>query len=142
MKVFQSFNLLPKLTAQKNVELPMIYAGINAKERKRRADEALERVNLVDRAAHKPSELSGGQKQRVAIARALVNSPAILLADEPTGNLDSTTSGEIMNLLTRLNNEGVTIILVTHENDIASYTRRIIRFRDGQIIQDNVTLNK
>lgn len=134
--VFQSFNLLPKLTAQKNVELPMMYAGVSMEERRMRAEKALEHVGLSDRADHKPNELSGGQRQRVAIARALVNTPSIILADEPTGNLDSNSGEEIMELFRQLNNEGTTIILVTHELDIAMHTNRIITFRDGQIKSD------
>lgn len=134
--VFQSFNLLPRMTALQNVELPMIYAGIGKKERIERAKEALERVSLIDRMNHKPNELSGGQKQRVAIARALVNKPAIILADEPTGNLDSASGAEIIAVFQDLNREGVTIVLVTHEYDIALHTKRIIRFRDGMLIDD------
>lgn len=134
--VFQSFNLLPRFNALHNVELPMIYSGIHQKERKERAILALDKVGLKDRMHHKPNEMSGGQKQRVAIARALVNEPAILLADEPTGNLDSSSSEEIMAIFQQLNNEGVTIILVTHELDIASHTHRIIRFYDGKLDSD------
>lgn len=134
--VFQSFNLLPKLTAIENVELPLVYAGIPHKERRRRANEALERMGLAQRIHHKPQELSGGQQQRVAIARALVSRPRFILADEPTGNLDSRSGAEIMGVFQELNRQGITIILVTHEEDIASYTRRIIRFLDGRIISD------
>lgn len=134
--VFQSFNLLPRTSALKNVELPMMYAGVGGRERRERALEALKRVGLEDRVEHKPNELSGGQKQRVAIARALVNNPAIILADEPTGNLDSKSTEEVMELFKKLNDEGVTIIIVTHEQEIAEETKRIITFRDGEIIFD------
>ena len=135
--VFQGFNLLSRTTALENVELPLIYAGIGAKERHRRSREALERVGLGERIDHVPSQLSGGQQQRVAIARALVNNPAILLADEPTGNLDSRTSVEIMQVFQTLNEtDNLTIILVTHEPDIADYARRIITFRDGHVTRD------
>lgn len=134
--VFQSFNLIPRTSALKNVELPMIYAKIGGKERQQRAKELLEKVGLGDRLDHMPNEISGGQKQRIAIARALANKPAILLADEPTGNLDSASSVEIMDLFTQLNNEGVTVIVVTHEDDIAEFTKRVIRFKDGYIIED------
>jgi len=136
--VFQSFNLLPKLTALENVELPMVYAGVGGKERRERAMEALRKVGLEDRVQHKPNELSGGQKQRVAIARALVNDPAILLADEPTGNLDSRSGEEIMGIFQDLNKEGATIVMVTHEPEIAAYTKRIVTFRDGEIISDEM----
>lgn len=134
--VFQSFNLLPRTSAVKNVELPMMYAGISRKERRERALEALGKVGLSERIEHKPNELSGGQKQRVAVARALVNNPAIILADEPTGNLDSKSTQEVMDLFKKLNNEGVTILIVTHEQDIAEQTKRIVAFRDGEIISD------
>lgn len=134
--VFQAFNLLAKLTILENVEVPMMYAGVKPKERRERALAALERVGLGDRVKHKPNEISGGQKQRVAIARALVNRPAILLADEPTGNLDSKSSLEIMRIFQELNNEGVTVVMVTHEPDIAAFTKRKVVFRDGRIIQD------
>lgn len=136
--VFQSFNLLPRITAIQNVELPMIYAGIGKKERRKKAFDALERVSLADRMNHKPNELSGGQKQRVAIARALVNTPAIILADEPTGNLDSSSGEDIMAVFQELNREGVTIVLVTHEPDIAQHTRRVVKFRDGLLTTDEM----
>ncbi len=136
--VFQAFNLLPKLTAIKNVELPMMYAGASKAEREKKAKWALGRVGLENRMHHRPNEMSGGQKQRVAIARALVNEPAILLADEPTGNLDSASSEEIMGIFQELNNEGVTIVMVTHEPDIAMHTKRNIVFKDGNIISDNI----
>ena len=134
--VFQTFNLLPRATALHNVELPLIYAGMPAKERRNRAAHILEQVGLADRMEHRPSELSGGQRQRVAVARALVNSPAILLADEPTGNLDSVTSEEIMALFGDLHASGQTIILVTHERDIAAHAHRMITLRDGVIESD------
>ena len=135
--VFQQFNLLSRTTALENVELPTLYAGIPPEERSKRAKESLERVGLADRAMHHPSQLSGGQQQRVAIARALVNKPAILLADEPTGNLDSRTSVEIMDILQRLNeDEGLTVVLVTHEPDIANYSQRALEFRDGKMRKD------
>lgn len=140
--VFQSFNLLPRLTALGNVELPMIYAGIPGAKRLQKAKEALEKVGLGDRMHHRPNELSGGQKQRVAIARALVNNPAILLADEPTGNLDSKSSIEIMDIFESLNKEGVTIVMVTHEAEIAAHTKRNVVFRDGEIISDNPVENR
>lgn len=140
--VFQAFNLLPRLTALGNVELPMVYAGISGSQRLQKAKEALERVGLSDRIHHKPNELSGGQKQRVAIARALVNSPAILLADEPTGNLDTKSSIEIMDIFESLNAEGVTIVMVTHEADIAAHTKRNVVFRDGEIISDKPVENR
>jgi len=136
--VFQTFNLLPRATALHNVELPLVYAGVPAKERQERARAALEKVELTNRMTHKPSELSGGQRQRVAIARALVNNPSILLADEPTGNLDSKTGLEIMGLFDRLHRAGNTIVLVTHEADVAAYARRIISIRDGQVEKDVV----
>jgi putative ABC transport system ATP-binding protein len=134
--VFQTFNLLPRATALHNVELPLIYAGVSAKERRRRAEEKLALVGLADRVDHKPPEMSGGQRQRVAIARALVNDPALLLADEPTGNLDSVTSSDIMSQLTALNKEGQTIVLVTHEHDIADYAKRQVHLKDGVIERD------
>jgi putative ABC transport system ATP-binding protein len=134
--VFQTFNLLPRATALHNVELPLIYNGTPAEERVQRARKALEMVDLADRMMHRPNELSGGQRQRVAIARALVNSPSILLADEPTGNLDSQTGIEIMGVLDRLHQQGNTIILVTHEHDIAAHAHRIIHLRDGKIESD------
>jgi putative ABC transport system ATP-binding protein len=134
--VFQTFNLLPKLSAQENVALPLVYAGIARKARMAQAAEVLAAVGLADRMTHKPNELSGGQRQRVAVARALINHPAILLADEPTGNLDSKTSYEIMALMDELHAKGHTIILVTHEEDIAKYARRVVRLRDGVIESD------
>jgi putative ABC transport system ATP-binding protein len=134
--VFQTFNLLPRASALHNVELPLVYAGISAADRKRRAIEALERVQLADRMHHRPNELSGGQRQRVAIARALVNRPAILLADEPTGNLDSKTSEEIMRVFEELASSGQTVIMVTHEADIAAHARRVVVLRDGRIASD------
>jgi len=134
--VFQAFNLLPRITCLRNVELPMIYAGVKEKARKRRAMEALEKVGLANRAHHLPSEISGGQRQRVAIARALVNNPSIIMADEPTGNLDSRSGEEIMGIFQELNREGVTIILVTHEPEIAKHTQRILYFRDGKLKDD------
>ncbi|WP_281280773.1 ABC transporter ATP-binding protein [Fodinibius sediminis] len=134
--VFQTFNLLPRTDCISNVELPLIYSGIKTAERRERASKTLERVGLGDRIDHKPNELSGGQRQRVAIARALVNNPSILLADEPTGNLDTQTGGEIMMLFEELYRMGNTILLVTHEDDIAEHARRIIRLRDGKIESD------
>jgi putative ABC transport system ATP-binding protein len=134
--VFQTFNLLARATALHNVELPLIYAGVTGKVRSQRANEALDKVELSERKMHRPNELSGGQRQRVAIARALVNSPSILLADEPTGNLDSKTGEEIMRLFARLHEQGNTIILVTHEPDVAANAARVIHIRDGQVEKD------
>ncbi len=136
--VFQQFNLLPRLTAAENVALPLIYAGIGRKERTERAMEALKKVALADRSHHKPNEMSGGQIQRVAIARALVNNPSLLLADEPTGNLDSKTSAEVMEIFSHIQAGGNTVVLVTHEEDIAEYAKRIVRLRDGNIESDNL----
>jgi putative ABC transport system ATP-binding protein len=135
--VFQTFNLLPRATALQNVELPLVYAGVSSGERKKRAASALERVQLAERMTHKPNELSGGQRQRVAIARALVNEPSILLADEPTGNLDSQTSEEIMRVFESLAQQGQTVIMVTHEPDIAAHARRVVVLRDGVIASDD-----
>ena len=134
--VFQQFNLLPRLTAWENVALPLIYAGVNKKDREERARDILDKVGLADRAHHKPNELSGGQSQRVAIARALINNPSIILADEPTGNLDTKTSEEIMELFGQIHEQGNTVMLVTHEEDIANFTRRIVRIRDGVVESD------
>lgn len=138
--VFQQFNLLPRLNAWENVATPLIYAGIGKKEREERARAMLEKVGLSERAHHKPNELSGGQSQRVAIARALINNPSIILADEPTGNLDSTTSIEIMELFKAIHHQGNTVILVTHEEDIANHTKRIIRIKDGKVASDQSVL--
>ncbi len=139
--VFQTFNLLPRMTARRNVELPLIYSGAADKERKRKTDEALEKVELTDRANHKPNELSGGQRQRVAIARALVNNPSIIFADEPTGNLDSRTGLAIIALFQKLHREGATIVMVTHEMDIALHGSRIIHLKDGRIVGDEIIKN-
>lgn len=137
--VFQQFNLLPRLTAWENVALPLIYAGAGKAEREQRAKAMLEKVGLGDRSHHKPNELSGGQSQRVAIARALINNPSLLLADEPTGNLDTKTSVEIMDLFSKIHEQGNTIVLVTHEEDIANFTNRIVRIRDGVVESDKHT---
>lgn len=134
--VFQTFNLLPRADVFHNVELPMVYSGMSSARRKKMAEEAIEKVGLTDRMKHRPSELSGGQRQRVAIARALVNNPSIILADEPTGNLDSSTGAEIMVIFDQLNRSGNTIILVTHESDIAMHARRVIKLKDGMIESD------
>ena len=134
--MFQSFNLLPRLTALENVELPMIYGGVLPNERRNRASELLERVGLGDRIGHRPTQLSGGQQQRVAIARALAGAPALLLADEPTGALDTNTGKEILELFGQLNREGATVVLVTHDHDVAAATRRTIEMRDGKIVSD------
>ncbi|HAH96650.1 MAG TPA: macrolide ABC transporter ATP-binding protein [Firmicutes bacterium] len=141
--VFQSYNLLPRLDAIHNVELPLIYAGVGLAERKERALAALERVGLTERAKHRPVELSGGQQQRVAIARALINEPKLILADEPTGNLDTASSLEIMQIFQELNERrGITVIIVTHEEDIAAFSKRILRFRDGLLIEDAPVVGK
>jgi putative ABC transport system ATP-binding protein len=139
--VFQGFNLLSQASARSNVELPMIYAGLSKEQREHRARQALHLVGLGSRMEHKPAQLSGGQQQRVAIARALVNSPSLLLADEPTGNLDSRTSVEIMAVLQALNRQGLTIVMVTHEPDIAEYTTRQVIFRDGRLVRDEPVAN-
>jgi putative ABC transport system ATP-binding protein len=136
--VFQTFNLLPRASALHNVELPLIYAGVNGRVRRQQAARALERVGLADRMEHKPNELSGGQRQRVAIARALVNDPSILLADEPTGNLDSSTSSEIMAVFDELYHQGQTVVMVTHEADIAAHARRVVTLLDGVVHSDTV----
>lgn len=132
--VFQAFNLLPRMSILENVELPMIYSGMPYKERRDKALEALRKVGLEDRVKHKPTEISGGQKQRVAIARAIVNSPSVIMADEPTGNLDTKSTNEIIKIFQDLNDEGATIIIVTHEPDVAKYTKKIVMFRDGEIV--------
>ena len=134
--VFQSFNLIPRTSALENVELPLTYAGVKPKDRRRRALDALDAVGLGDRADHVPSELSGGQQQRAAVARALVSDPALLLADEPTGNLDSASTAEVMALFARLNGEGRTVVLITHEHEVALFARRVVRLRDGRIVSD------
>jgi len=140
--VFQTFNLLPRATALHNVELPLVYGGVNSKERRQRAMDALDRVGLGDRVGHRPNELSGGQRQRVAIARALVNRPALLLADEPTGNLDSTTSDELMQVFQQLHDEGQTIIMVTHEPSIAAHAHRVVVLKDGRVESDRLNQSK
>ena len=136
--VFQTFNLLPKLNAMENVELPLIYAGMKLEQRRKKAAELLETVGLKERMFHKPSELSGGQSQRVAIARSLANDPSILLADEPTGNLDSKSGDEIIHLFTELNGRGITMIIVTHDQEIASHSKRIVRLKDGLVVSDDL----
>jgi putative ABC transport system ATP-binding protein len=139
--IFQTFNLLPRMTALDNVALPLVYSGLSKKRRIEKALDVLDKVGLSDRVEHKPNELSGGQRQRVAIARALVNDPAIILADEPTGNLDSKTSHEIMDIFTKIHEAGNTIILVTHEHDISNFARRVIRLVDGQVAVDKMNLS-
>ena len=136
--VFQAFNLLPRITVLKNVELPMVYGGVPPKERRERALSALEKVGLTYRVNHRPNEISGGQKQRVAIARAIVNNPAVIMADEPTGNLDTKSSIEIMKIFQKLNNEGATVVMVTHEDTIAQSAKRVVKFLDGEIIDDHL----
>ena len=135
--IFQSFNLMPRMTILENVELPMVYANVPKKERRERALKALDRVGLSDRVKHRPNEISGGQKQRVAIARAIVNQPSVLMADEPTGNLDSKTTLEIMRIFQEINAEGTTVVMVTHEPEVAEYTKRMVLFRDGEIQDDH-----
>lgn len=137
--VFQQFHLLPQLSAMENVMLPMVYAGVPTKERQERAAEALTRVGLANRLNNKPTQLSGGQQQRVAIARAIVNRPVLLLADEPTGALDSHTTQEVLNIFTELNDSGITVVMVTHEPEVARQTKRIVWFRDGQVLHDHMT---
>ena len=139
--VFQSFNLIPRTTALRNVELPLVYAGVRSKERRHRAEEALAMVGLAPRAHHLPSELSGGQQQRAAVARAIVSNPVLVLADEPTGNLDSTASAEVLAVFDRLNDSGRTVVLITHEQDVASHATRVIRLRDGEVVEDYRTLS-
>jgi putative ABC transport system ATP-binding protein len=140
--VFQSFNLLPRMSILENVELPMIYGGIDSKVRRKKAMDALEKVGLANWIKHKPNEISGGQKQRVAIARAIVNNPDVIMADEPTGNLDSIVTAEILRIFQQLNEEGSTIIMVTHESEVAQYTKKIVRFSDGKIVSDSMVLNR
>lgn len=140
--VFQSFNLMPRMSILENVALPLVYASVKPKERKERALAALERVGLSNRVKHKPNEISGGQKQRVAIARAIVNEPSVLMADEPTGNLDSKTTVDIMRIFQELNAEGTTIVMVTHEPEVALYTKRIVTFRDGALVNDQLQQQK
>ena len=140
--VFQAFNLLPKMSILENVELPLVYAGLNQKDRRKRAIEALEKVGLANKLKNKPTEISGGQKQRVAIARAIAGNPSVIMADEPTGNLDTKSTFEIMKIFQDLNDEGVTIIMVTHEPDVAKYTKRIVMVKDGSIVEDKEVENR
>lgn len=140
--VFQSFNLLPRISVLENVELPMVYAGVPRKERREKALLALDKVGLSDRVHHKPNEISGGQKQRVAIARAIVNNPNVIMADEPTGNLDSKSTNDIISIFQKLNDEGATVVMVTHEPDVAQYSKRIVTFKDGEIVKDQEVKNR